>query len=199
MLNVLELMRNISDSTGDFDFVPAENRARAGVSFKRGLVCLLAAQVRVNHRCTIWCQQYEALTLQPCSARNYEMPSLTSGESAGIFSYLMELPDPDSEVVAAVHAAAAWFEKTKLMNVAFKSAGPDGRHLVAVPGNGPIWSRYYQIGDDKPIFGDRDKTIHDSVDEISFERRKGYAWFNDSAKRALEHYARWSKAHPVGK
>jgi PelA/Pel-15E family pectate lyase len=111
----------------------------------------------------------------------------------------MQLPDPSPEIVTAVHAAAAWFEKTKLMNVAFKSTGSDGRHLVTAPGNGPIWSRYYEIGDDKPIFGDRDKSIHDNVDEISKERRRGYSWYTDTAKRALEHYARWSKTHPVGK
>jgi len=199
MLNVLELLRNISEGTDEFGFVSAENRLRAGASFQRGLTCLLAAQVQVNQRRTVWCQQYEALTLEPASARNYELPALTSGESAGILSYLMELPSPDSKVVAAVHAAAAWFEQTKLMNVAFKNTGTDGRHLVAAPGGGPIWSRYYQIGDDRPIFGDRDKSIHDTVDEISFERRQGYSWYSDSAKRVLEHYARWSRQHPVGK
>ena len=170
--------------------------ARAGAGFKRGLDCLLAAQVVVDQRRTIWCQQYEPPTLQPASARNYEMPSLASGESGGILIFLMQIKNPGAEMVAAVHAAAAWFEKTKLMNVAFKSTGTDGRHLVAAPGNGPLWARYYEIGDDKPLFGDRDKTIHDNVDEISFERRKGYSWYADSPKRALQHYARWSKQHP---
>ncbi len=65
------------------------------------------------------------------------------------------------------------------------------------PGNGPIWSRYYQIGSNEPIFGDRDKTIHDDVNEISPERRKGYGWFNDSGKLVLQHYAKWAKAHPA--
>ena len=199
MLNVLELLRNISEGAEEFGFVSAENRARAGAGFKRGLDCLLAAQVVVDQRRTIWCQQYEPPTLQPASARNYEMPSLASGESGGILIFLMQIKNPGAEMVAAVHAAAAWFEKTKLMNVAFKSTGTDGRHLVAAPGNGPLWARYYEIGDDRPLFGDRDKTIHDSVDEISFERRKGYSWYSDSPKRALQHYAHWSKAHPGGK
>ena len=57
-----------------------------------------------------------------------------------------------------------------------QSAG--GRKLMAVEGAGPIWARYYQIGTDKPIFGDRDKTIHDDVNELSLERRNGYSWFN---------------------
>jgi PelA/Pel-15E family pectate lyase len=199
ILDVLELLRSVSEGKGEFAFVPEKIRAQAAASEKRGMECLLAAQIVSNNRRTVWCQQYDALTLQPASARNYEMPSQSSGESAGIMMFLMQLPDPSPEIVTAVHAAAAWFEKTKLMNVAFKSTGSDGRHLVTAPGNGPIWSRYYEIGDDKPIFGDRDKSIHDNVDEISKERRRGYSWYTDTAKRALEHYARWSKTHPVGK
>lgn len=199
ILNVLELLHSVAEAKDEFVFIPAKYRKRAAASYNRGLECLLAAQVVVANRRTIWCQQYDALTLQPASARNYEMPSLASGESAGIMLFLMELSAPNSSAVAAVHAAAAWFEKTKLMDVAFKNSGPDGRHLIAAPGNGPIWARYYEIADDKPIFGDRDKTIHDTVEELSLERRNGYAWFTDSARRALEHYGRWSKAHPSAK
>ena len=199
ILNVLELLNSAAGAKDEFVFVPAKYRKRAAASFKRGMECLLAAQVVVNHRRTIWCQQYDALTLQPASARNYEMPSLASGESAGIMLFLMQLPAPNTQVVAAVHAAAAWFEKTKLMDVAFKNSGADGRHLIAAPGSGPIWARYYEIGDDKPLFGDRDKSIHDTVDEISQERRRGYAWYTDTAKRVLEHYTRWSKTHPQAK
>ena len=63
------------------------------------------------------------------------------------------------------------------------------------PGNGPIWARYYDLNTDRPIFGDRDKTIHDDVNEISAERRNGYSWFGDGPKRALERYAEWAKTH----
>lgn len=197
MLNVLELLRNISEGAEEFAFLPTSDRERAATGFTRGLHCLLAIQVVVKDRRTIWCQQYEAVTLLPASARNYEMPSLATGESGGILNYLMRLPNPSPETVRAVHAAAAWFQKTRLMNVAFRNEGSTGRHLVPAPGNGPLWARYYEIGDDKPIFGDRDKTIHDTIEEISFERRKGYAWFTDSARRALELYPGWSRQHPL--
>ena len=55
---------------------------------------------------------------------------------------------------------------------------------------------YYEIGTDRPLFGDRDKSIHDKVEELSRERRDGYAWYNDSAKRALESYKHWLKIVP---
>ena len=53
------------------------------------------------------------------------------------------------------------------------------------------------LGTDRPLFGDRDKTIHDDVMEISKERRKGYRWFSDRPSRALQEYHRWKAAHPL--
>ena len=110
----------------------------------------------------------------------------------------MALPDPSPAAVTAVHAAAAWFQKTPLHDVVFKPA-PDGtgRKLLPAPGAGPLWPRYAEIGTDRPLFGDRDLTIHDDVSEISAERRNGYGWFGDAPKRTLDHYAKWAKAHPA--
>ncbi len=160
---------------------------------KRGLNCILATQIVVNGRRTVWCQQHDALTLKPTSARNYEMPSEASAESAEIVLFLMQLSDPSSQVVQAVNAAVAWFDQTKIENMAFKFTGDGGRSLVPSPGSGPIWARYYQIGSDRPIFGDRDKTIHDDLDEISTERRNGYAWFGAGPELVLQRYERWKK------
>ena len=197
MLNVIQLVRDVAGGQKEFSFVSPELRAQAEASWKHGLDCLLAAQIRVNGRRTVWCQQHDAITLEPASARNYEMPSETSSESGTIVLFLMQLPDPDSNVVAAVHGAAAWFKKTEIMNKAFRVVGTESRKLVDAPGSGPIWSRYYDVGTDRPIFGDRDKTIHDDVNELSRERRKGYAWFKDTGKRVLEHYKNWAKLHPA--
>jgi len=73
------------------------------------------------------------------------------------------------------------------------AAPPPPRHLEATPGAGPIWARYYSLTTGKPIFGDRDKTIHDTVDDLTIERRNGYAWYSAGAKGALDAYADW---HP---
>jgi PelA/Pel-15E family pectate lyase len=196
MLNVVKFLRDVSGGQDEFALVSPELRAKADASWRRGLACILAAQVKVNGQRTVWPQQCDAITLQPASARNYEMPSAASSESATIVLFLMQVPKPDSNVVAAVHAAAAWFEKTKIEGKAFRVVGKESRKLVDAPGAGPIWARYYEVGTDKPIFGDRDKSIHDDVNELSRERRKGYGWFKDTAKRLLQHYAKWAKAHP---
>lgn len=197
IINVLSLLRAVAAGRDEFAFVPATLGTRAAAAYARGLDCILASQITVAGRRTVWCQQVDILTLAPVGARNYEMPSQSSGESADIVLFLMMLPEPSPAVVTAVHSAAAWFKKTPLRDVVFKPA-PDatGRKLLPSPGAGPLWPRYSEIGSDRPLFGDRDLTIHDDVSEISAERRNGYAWFTDSPKRVLDHYAKWSKLHP---
>ncbi|MEI8088572.1 MAG: pectate lyase [Opitutaceae bacterium] len=200
MVNVITLLREISLGQNEFTFVSANDRARAAAATTRGLNCILATQIITQGRRTVWCQQYDPLTLAPSSARNYEMPAQSSGESAKVVLFLMELPNPSSAVVAAVHASAAWFEKTALRGVIFKPA-PDGsgRKLQSSPGAASIWPRYAEIGSDRPVFGDRDKSIHDNVNEISQERRNGYAWFGDGPRRVLDHYRQWAQAHPLAR
>lgn len=193
-INVVTLLREVAAGTGNFTFVPPAARTRAAASAARGLDCILQTQIVVAGRRTVWCQQHDPLTLAPAPARAYEMPSQCSGESSGITAFLMNLPEPSPAVVTAVHAAAAWFKKTALTDVIFKPT-PDGtgRHLIPTPGATPLWPRYSEIGSDRPLFGDRDRTIHDQIDEISKERRDGYAWFGDNPKRVLAHYAKWAQ------
>jgi PelA/Pel-15E family pectate lyase len=112
---------------------------------------------------------------------------------------LLGLPQPSTEVKGAVDAGAAWFVAHEVMGYTWTGGrGTEGgRHLTAVDGAGPLWARYYSLTTGKPIFGDRDKTIHDDVSEISLERRNGYAWYGDGARRVLEEYAAWRKVHGV--
>ena len=188
-------------STESYAFVPAAIRLAARAAAAKGLACILRAQVRVGGKLTVWAQQYDPLTLEPVAARNFEPAALSSGESASVMQYLMGLPRPSADVVRAVDAGAAWFESHKVMGYTWSGgrATPGGRHLTAMAGAGPLWARFYSLGDPakgggKPIFGDRDKTIHDDVSEISLERRNGYAWYGDGPKRVLEEYADWQKS-----
>jgi len=196
MIKVLQLLNEVAAGHDEFSFVPESTREQAAAGIRRGIECILETQISVDGHHTVWCQQHDALTLQPTSARNYEMPSQSGAESAGIMTLLMGLPNPNPKTIAAVHASAVWLEKTKLHDVAFKPVGDEGRQLVPSPGSGPLWARYYEIGTDRPIFGDRDKTIHDNLNEISKERRQGYSWFNNAPQKALERYDRWKEAHP---
>jgi PelA/Pel-15E family pectate lyase len=203
MTHAVEILHDVAEGAPDYKSLPAEMVKRAGPAAERGIDCLLKLQIVENGVKTAWAQQYDALTLEPTSARNYEMGSLTSDESFPVVEFLMSLPNPTPTEVAAVHAACAWFVKVEIFGFRYGSGNfmadrqsPGGRKLMAVEGAGPIWARYYQIGTDKPIFGDRDKTIHDDVNELSLERRNGYSWYNAEGVALLNEYKTWAQAHP---
>lgn len=196
MVNVMRLLREVGQGGKEFDFVPEPVRARALAAFQRGLTCILETQIVAGGIRTVWGQQHDALSLQPTAARNYEMPAQAGSESLGILRLLLQVAGPDAGTAQAIRAAAAWYAKTGLRDVAFRSMGDQGRLLVEAPGAPLLWARYYEMGSNRPIFGDRDLTIHDTVAEISKERRNGYGWFTDEPNRVLEEFAKWSAAHP---
>jgi PelA/Pel-15E family pectate lyase len=192
-----ETLTAVAEGTGNYSFVPTVLRLNAKMAAHHALVCILAAQVVVNGRRTVWAQQYDALTLAPVAGRNYEPAALSSGESADLLVYLMRLPDPSRAVIETVDAGIEWLKAAAITGQEWVGGRdtPGGRHLEARAGAGPIWSRYYSISTGRPVFGDRDKTIHDDVSELSLERRNGYAWYSAGPQQALDAYAAWSKNH----
>jgi PelA/Pel-15E family pectate lyase len=203
MLHTIEILHGVATGSAEYKFLPPAFKRSAGPAIERGIDCLLKLQIVENGTKTAWAQQYDPLTLEPTSARNYEMAALTSDESFPIVEFFMSLPNPTSAEVAAVHAACAWFTRVEIFGYRFGSgnffadrSSPEGRKLVAVAGAGPIWARCYQIGTDRPIFGDRDKTIHDDVNDLSLERRNGYSWYNSEGVAVLNEYKTWVRTHP---
>lgn len=188
-------LTDAANATGNFSFVPPELRKQAAAGSARALECILATQIIIDGKRTVWAQQHDALTLEPVSGRNYEPAALSSGESADILLYLMSLPNPSPEVQASIHAGVAWLNTHSVFGQAYMGGRTAGRRLVPAAGAGPMWARYYSLATGKAIFGDRDKTIHDDVNELTLERRNGYSWWNNGPKRALDAYADWSKTH----
>ncbi|HTH54358.1 MAG TPA: pectate lyase [Edaphobacter sp.] len=191
------LLTIISTGQQPYAFVPADLRHQAASASNHALQCILSSQVIIHGHRTIWAQQHDALTLQPTTARNYEPIALATGESAALLIYLMKIPDPSPQVVAAIEAGVAWLRHSAIYGQQWAGGRdtPEGRHLVPASGAGPLWSRYYSIQTEQPIFGDRDKTIHDTVSELSAERRNGYQWYGNGPQHALDAYAVWSKTH----
>jgi PelA/Pel-15E family pectate lyase len=192
-----ETLTAVAEGGGNYSFVPTVLRLNAKMAADHALNCILAAQVMVKGKRTVWAQQYDALTLKPVAGRNYEPAALSSGESSDVLVYLMQLPHPSAAVIAAVNAGVAWLKAAAITGQEWVGGRdtPGGRHLEAKAGAGPIWARYYSISTGQPVFGDRDKTIHDDVSELSLERRNGYAWYSGGPQQALDAYAAWSKSH----
>lgn len=197
MLGVMKLLQDASHGAPEFAFLSTAERAAAKTAFDRGLACILDSQVKHKGIPTAWCQQHDALTLQPCGARKFEMASLASSESAGIVLFLMQVPEPSDRLVAAVNGAAAWFKKTGIKDMAYLSVKGKDKALVSKPGV-MTWPRFSRLEDDAPLFGDRDFSIHTALEEISAERRNGYAWYNSSGQEVLKADSIW-KARLAGK
>lgn len=186
----------------DFTFVPPAMRTEARGAVAKALGCILASQLRVpaadgrGRVVAVWPQQSDPLTFAPVAARNFEPPALSAGESASIMEYLMSLTQPSPAAVSAVKAAATWFEAHKITGYVWIGGRntPGGRHLEAKQGSGPLWPRFTSLTTGKPIFADRDKTIHDDVIELSPERRNGYAWYTGEPAKALADYQDWTEA-----
>jgi len=180
-------------------FVPKATRKLAKDALERGLQCIFSTQIVVNGKKTVWGQQHDALTLQPVAGRNFEMPALASDESVAVLEFLMGLPKPSRAVIASVEAGAAWFRGAVIYGYAWSGTREEGRHLTKVGAENSLWARYYSLTTDTPVFGDRDKTIHDDVADLSPERRNGYAWYNTDGFEMLTKYAVWEqKVHPPG-
>jgi PelA/Pel-15E family pectate lyase len=192
IVHVLELMREVvrGDSAG-YGFVPPGVRARAAEALRRGVGCIVASQVVVNGRRTVWGQQHDPLTLAPVKARSYELVGLAGKESAAIVRFLMGLPAPGDSAVEAVHAAVDWFR-------AHAIAGYDydfRTGLVAKADAAPIWARLTDLETDKPIFSNRDGVKLYDWSQLT-DRRQGYAWYGREPAWILNRYDRWARANP---
>lgn len=178
----------------EYGFVPAAERRHAAAAVTRAVDVILRAQVRVGGRGAGWPQQVDALTLEPISARNYEPRSIASAETTDLLVFLMDQPRPSPAIRRAVDDGIAWLKDRAITGSAWTMT-PEGRKLIPQAGAGPLWSRNYDLQTGQPIFGDKDKSIHDDVNGISLGRRNGYNWYVTVPTRAIARYERWKAAN----
>lgn len=202
MTGVLSLWLDVLEGMPRYAWLDEALRARIRRSWDAGLDLILRCQwVRDGVR-TVWGQQHDHKTLVPVKARSYELPSLTAGESSGVVMLLMRIENPSPEVVEAVKAAVAWFEKTKITGKrlvweAVPEGLPEDRsvksnlRMIDDPDAGPLWARYYELADDSFFLCTRAGVKVYSLEEMPAERRVGYAWFNDWGVKVLNAYPAW--------
>ncbi|ACE84681.1 pectate lyase [Cellvibrio japonicus] len=193
MVNIMFLLRDVAKGEGNYAFASAEQRKRAQQSLDRAIECALNTQVMIGNKLTVWGAQHDPITLMPAKARAYEMASLTSTESVWMVEFFMSLDNPSPAIIESVHSAIAWYQATKMTG---KTWTRGDKALTDDPNAPPLWSRFYELGTDKPIFGDRDDSIHYDIGEVSKERREGYAWFSTAPNKILKHYEKWAKKYP---
>ncbi len=194
MISVTSLVSEAGRGQGDYAFVPAELRTRLLAAEQRALDVFLAIQVKVDGKPTLWAPQYDALTLTPCSARNFEMPALSTTDSGSLLIYLMKLPNPSAGLKSAIRTGIATLQSLAIRDMDFTYVAEiDARRFIEKPGALPIWGRYLDLKTMKPIFGDRAKIIYDNVADVEKGGRKGYAWYSRNPQKAIDAFAEWSQ------
>ena len=185
MVHVMEIMKEVSERSGDFSFIDKKYAEKAKIAMEKGIQCILDTQIIVNGVRTAWCQQHDSETLSPASARAYELPSICSKESVGIVNFLMSLDSPSPEIINSINSAIVWMKKSQLNGIKIVSENGDKR-VVSDSGASPLWARFYEIETNKPIFVDRDGSLHYDWTEISQERRTGYSWYGEWPKKLVK-------------
>lgn len=185
MTHILELLYDVKNKDGDFSFVSDSLAKRAEEAFDKGLQCVLDCQIIDNGVLTAWCQQHDEFTLEPTSARSYELASICTGESVGIVNFLKSLDEKTPEIENAIDSAIAWFDSVKISG--YKIEYIDNvRTLVEDPNAPYIWARFYTLGDHTPLFVERDGTIRRDYNDVDAERRNGYAWYGNWPKNLIK-------------
>jgi pectate lyase len=189
---MVRLLEFLKDSTGsdEFTFLGPERRKAAAAAFGRGVECILKCQIVLGGKPTVWCAQHDEVTFAPAKARDYELPSLSGCESAGILRFLMDLEKPSPAVIRAVKGGVAWFDSAKITGYRYAKSDKD-RVMEKDPGAPPLWARFYDLETGKPFFCDRDGIKKDSVDQIGAERRNGYAWYGNWGESVAKDFAKW--------
>ncbi len=124
----------------------------------------------------VWAQQYNP-QLEPAWARAFEPPSVCSGESGGAMRLLVDLyvDTGEKKYLEPLPRAIAWFKRSEIR-----------------PG---VWARLYELGTNKPVYGDRDGKFHYTLEELTPERRNGYSWESSYGMPAVfAHYEEVTKA-----
>ncbi|MGM9476334.1 pectate lyase [Pedobacter sp. GSP4] len=190
MINVLNILQDIATQQNDFEVVNPTYLKKAEKAVAKGIECILKTQVKQNGTLTIWAAQYDKDSLLPAKARAFEPASLSTSESAGIVRFLMRINHPSQAEKTAITAALKWFDTYKITGYRF-DRDKNGSALVA-DNSSVVWARFYDLDKNIPVFGDRDNTVKLKLEEVSPERRKGYAWYGNWGQKLIEkEYPKW--------
>jgi PelA/Pel-15E family pectate lyase len=203
-IGIMTLLKKIIDNTPCFTFIEPKIRREISKAYEKGLECILKMQITDNGRLTAWCQQHDEVTLEPAWARAFEPPSICNGESSGIVLFLMSIDNPDSKIIESVQSAVKWFQDSRIFNTrvqTIRAAVENSKYrsystdnVVVVDSLAPpVWTRYYELKTDRPLFCDRNSKYLYSLAEVSRERRVGYGWYTYAPQEVLKKYGKWQK------
>lgn len=203
-IGVMEVLKKIVTNDTNYSFLNKNLREKVALAYKKGIDCILKSQIVDKGRLTAWCQQHDEVSLKPAWARAFEPPCICNGESVGIVLFLMGIDHPDQKIITSVQAAVKWFQDSKILNTRvetvqsapeksiYKTSTTD-KVVVIDSLASPIWTRYYELETERPMFSDRNSKILYSLSEVGRERRSGYGWYTYAPQDVLNKYPKWEK------
>ena len=177
MLHVMEILQLATSGDKGWAWLDAARKAKAAAALARGVQALLALQVKLEGKLTVWSAQYDPLSMQPVSARGYELASLSGGESVSALRFLFTLRPVTPEITAAIDAGMAWFAAHE------------------IPGNADGWARFYDLHTQQPFFpGKRDGKAWASEEAMRKVNPGGYDFAVKKPRDLPKWHKKWLQA-----
>ena len=202
MIGVMDVLQQIIQDASYYSFIKDALRKEAFEAYSKGIDCILKCQIRENGKLTVWCQQHDNVTLQPTGARTFELASKASAESDEIVELLMNVDKPNKEIITAVNSAVSWFREVAIKGIRVKTipskeevykyhTANNDRIVIQDSLAPPIWTRFYELETNRPLFANRDGKKVYQLSDVSRERRTGYAWYGYWPQKILNRYPAW--------
>jgi PelA/Pel-15E family pectate lyase len=205
MAEIMTVLHHIVQKRSYYAFLSDETRARVQKAFDKGIDCILKCQVKENGKLKAWCQQYDNIDLRPQKARKFELEGLATGESVQIVRFLMNIDHPSKEIIRSVKAAVEWFKESGINGIRIQTIdAPKAVYtyhttskdniVVEDPSAPTIWTRFYELGTNKPFFANKDGSKVYKFSDVWRERRTGYSWFGYWPQDLITNeYPQWLK------
>ncbi|MGE5499717.1 MAG: pectate lyase, partial [Syntrophothermus sp.] len=189
MPGIMQCLLNIVQNKPYYSFIDAGLRNEITAAFDKGVECILNCQIRQNGELTAWCQQHDNRDLHPQNARTFEPAAICSQESCEILRVLMQIKNPDKRITESIRNAVGWMKKSAIHGIRVKTVEAPSEQFIyrksatdriAVEDKTAprIWTRFYDIKTNRPIFCKRSGQIVYTLAEVERERRDGYSWYN---------------------
>lgn len=170
-----------------FAMLADNTKTEAGAAFYRAVDWLLANQVVVNGKRTVWGAQHHPLSGEPVAARKFEQVALVSSESAKLLQLLLRHAADYPGVALSLADGANWLKKKRIDNKD-RHRDAEGRLSLLDSSGSAVWARFYDLKTGQPVFFDRDGKTYSDVSQISLERQRGYGWYQSVAAEFLAEY-----------
>ena len=184
MTTVVLLLWDLVEQRNQFSsgILDSINSTQLSMALDAGMQFILDTQIIVNGTPTIWAQQYNRSTLEPESARSWELPCRTPNESEGIVAILLNWPDRTPEIINATWGAVEWDENNAIEDLWF-----DKSNGTIIESEGSLmFYRYYNVSDDQFFLANsQSEKIYSLYDLYPEVKRTTYRWAGEWGSEML--------------